>query len=378
MKFFHLSDLHLGMRLNDFSMLEDQRHILIEIVRHAKEYKPDAVFICGDVYDKSIPSVEAVQLLDRFLVWLNELGIAIYLISGNHDSAERVSFAASLLEMSNVHISQVYSGSITPLSIEDEFGQVNIWMLPYLKPSTVRPHFRDKVIVSFSDAVSSALSNIEIDIASRNILLTHQFVTGAIRSESEELYVGGAENVDATLFNAFDYVALGHLHRPQFIIRPSLRYCGTPLKYSLSEIDHIKSITAVDMGAKGEATISEIPLSPIREIREIRGTYKEITAQRNYLNTNVDDYVYIVLTDDNEEPDAVIKLRNIYPNIMRLRYDNKRTQTNMSVITAARTDSKEPIDLLGELYEIQNGQPMSQTQKDYALSLLVRIKEENA
>lgn len=378
MKFFHLSDLHLGMRINEFSMLEDQRYILTEIIRHAQEHKPNAVLIAGDIYDKSIPPIEAIQLLDWFLVSLHKLGISIYMIAGNHDSAERISFAASFLEMNDVHISQAFNGAgaLIPFNIKDEFGQINIWLMPYLKPSIVRPHFRDKEIVTFTDAVSAVLSNITLDISSRNVLLTHQFVTGAIQSDSEELYVGGSENIAASVFDDFDYVALGHIHRPQQIIRQTLRYSGTPLKYSLSEVDHKKSVTVVEMGDKGNITISEIPLVPSREMREIRGTYAEITALKNYIKTNTDDYVYIVLTDEDEEPDAISKLRSIYPKIIRLRYDNKRTQTDISTLTVASYDSKTPVDLLGELYEQQNGQPMSQIQRDYARDLLEKIKEE--
>jgi exonuclease SbcD len=378
MRFFHLSDLHLGIRVNEFSMLDDQWHIIREIVRHAEEHKPDAVLIAGDVYDKSVPPIDAVQLLDRLLVWLNELGIAVFLISGNHDSAERVSFAASLLEMSNVHISQVYDGKITPLTMQDTFGDINVWMLPYIKPSTVRPYFREKEIITYTDAVSAALGNAEVDAASRNILLTHQFITGAIQSDSEELYIGGSENVNASLFDVFDYVALGHMHRPQNVLRKNLRYSGTPLKYSLSEVNQNKSITMVDMGKKGDISVSEINLTPIREMREIRGTYAKITALKNYVNTHTDDDGYIVLTDENEEPDAISKIRTIYPNIMNLRYDNKRTQTDVSHITARNYDSKTPLDLLAELYALQNGQPMSQNQMDYSKGLLEKIKEENA
>ena len=378
MKFFHLSDLHLGMRVGELSMLDDQRHILMEIASLARESKPDAVLIAGDIYDKSIPSVDAVQLLDRFLVWLNELGIAVYLISGNHDSVERVAFAASLLQKSNVHISQVYSGKITPLPFQDEFGQVNIWMLPYLKPSSVRPLFRDGEIATHSDALSAALGNIEVDASSRNILLSHQFVTGALTSESEELFVGGSENVDASLFDAFDYVALGHLHRPQHIGRETLRYCGTPLKYSLSEAGHAKSVTVVEMGPKGDVGISEIPLTPRLEMREIRGIYAEITSRKNYRDTNTDDYVYITLTDEEDEPDAAIKLRNIYPNMIRLRYDNKRTQSGFSIFSitsAPNWDKQSPVELLGKFFELQNGQPMSKTQEDYARELFAKIQE---
>jgi exonuclease SbcD len=359
-------------------MLDDQLYILMEIVRLAKEIKPDAVLIAGDVYDRSVPAVEAIQLLDKFLVWLNELAITTFIIAGNHDSVERVSFAAALLRNSDVHIAQVYSGTITPLALHDEFGPLNVWMLPYVKPSSVRPHFPESEIVTYADAVSAALGNIDIDSSARNILLCHQFVTGAISSESEEFSVGGSENVDAALFDAFDYVALGHIHRPQHIGRETLRYCGTPLKYSFSERNHLKSITVVEMGGKGNVNISELPLLSSRDMREIRGSYAEVAALKNYLNTNTDDYMRIILTDEEDEPEAMMKLRAIYPNLMRLDYDNKRTQNTLLVEGAPSLEKKPPLELFGELYELLNGQPMSHTQAEYALNLFTRIWEENA
>ena len=377
MKFFHLSDLHLGKRVNEFSMMDDQRYILMEIVRLAKENKPDAILIAGDIYDKSVPTVEAVQLLDRFLVWLNELDISLYIIAGNHDSVERVAFAASLLQKSNVHISRVYNGKIQSLPFQDEFGSINIWMLPHLRPSQVRSHFPDKNILTYSDAVSAVLENIEIETSMRNVLLAHQFVTGAITSESEELYVGSSENVDGSLFDAFDYVALGHLHRPQHIGRETLRYCGTPLKYSFSEVNQTKSILLVEMAEKDDVRISEIPLSPSRELREIRGSYAEITQRKNYIGTNTDDYVHITLTDEEDEPEAMMKLRTIYPHLMRLDYDNKRTRTTSAIESTVNLDKKMPIELFEELYELQNGQPMNQVQEEYVGSLFAEIWEGN-
>lgn len=378
MKFFHLSDLHLGKRVNEFSMLEDQRDILQKIVVFAKEHKPDAVLIAGDVYDKSMPIVEAVQLLDRFLVWLNELGITVFIVSGNHDNAERVAFGAELLKNSSVHIVQSYNGKIAPVTLSDGYGDINIWMLPYLKPSLVRRHFPDKDVVTYSDAISAALSNANLDISARNVLIAHQFVTGAITSESEEISVGGSENVDGSIFDRFDYVALGHIHRPQQICRETLRYSGTPLKYSFSEANHTKSVTVVDMDSKGEITITEFPLVPLRDMREIRGTYKKIMNRNSYRDTNTEDYIHIVLTDEQDEPDAIAKLRNVYPNLMRLEYDNRRTQAASSLETVASTDKKTPSQLFGELFEMQNGQPMSEEQSKYVTNLFNEIWEEVA
>lgn len=378
MKFFHLSDLHLGKRVNEFSMLEDQWDILQKIVVFAKEHKPDAVLIAGDVYDKSMPIVEAVQLLDRFLVWLNELGITVFIVSGNHDNAERVAFGAELLKNSSVHIVQSYNGKIAPVTLSDGYGDINIWMLPYLKPSLIRRHFPDRDVNTYSDAISAALSNANLDISARNVLIAHQFVTGAITSESEEISVGGSENVDGSVFDGFDYVALGHIHRPQQICRETLRYCGTPLKYSFSEASHTKSVTVVDMDGKGEIKITELPLVPLRDMREVRGTYNEIMNRNSYRGTNTEDYIHIVLTDEQDEPDAISKLRNVYPNLMRLEYDNKRTQAASSFETVASTEKKTPSQLFGELFEMQNGQPMSEDQSKYVTNLFNEIWEEVA
>ena len=379
MKFFHLSDLHLGKRVNEFSMLEDQEDILQKIVVLAKEHKPDAVLIAGDVYDKSMPIVEAVQLLDRFLVWLNELGIAVFVISGNHDNAERVAFGAELLKNSNLHIVQSYNGKMKPVTLSDEYGELHIWMLPYLRPSIVRKHFTDKDIATYTDALSAALSAANLDTSARNVLITHQFITGAATSESEEISVGGSENVDGSLFDIFDYVALGHLHRPQRVGRETMRYSGTPLKYSFSEADHTKSVTVVTMGGKDDIEIVEMPLVPFREMREVRGTYNEVMNRNSYRDTNTDDYIRIVLTDEQDEPDAMAKLRNVYPNLMRWEYDNKRTQASGSFETvASSTDKKTPSQLFKELFEKQNGQSMNGEQSRYVENLFNEIWREVA
>ncbi|MGF7143753.1 exonuclease SbcD [Anaerotaenia torta] len=378
MKFFHLSDLHLGKRVNEFSMLEDQWDILQKIVVLAKEHKPDVVLIAGDVYDKSMPIVEAVQLLDRFLVWLNELGIAVFIVSGNHDNAERVAFGAELLKNSSVHIVQSYNGKIAPVTLSDEYGDINIWMLPYLKPSLVRRHFPDRDVITYSDAISAALSNANLDASTRNVLIAHQFVTGAITCESEDISVGGSENVDGSVFDEFDYVALGHIHRPQQIGRETLRYSGTPLKYSFSEASHTKSVTVVDMDGKGEIIIAELPLVPLRDMREVRGTYNEIMNRNSYRGTNTEDYIHIVLTDEHDEPDAMAKLRNVYPNLMRLEYDNRRTQAASSLETVVSAEKKAPSQLFGELFEMQNGQPMSEEQSKYVTNLFNEIWEKVA
>jgi exonuclease SbcD len=359
-------------------MIDDQDDILRKIAALAQEHKPDAVLIAGDVYDKATPPVEAIRLLDWFLVRLNELGVAVYLIAGNHDSAERVAFGADLFKRSHVHIAHSYEGNLELAQPEDEHGKVNIWMLPYLKPSRARVWFSDKVIETYSDAVEAALCGAEIDTAKRNVLLAHQFVTGAEISEgSEEISARGSENVDGDLFDAFDYVALGHIHRPQSVGRETVRYCGTPLKYSFSEIDQRKSVTVVDLGKKGSVEISELPLVPSRETRKVRGTYDEVMNRGFYQKMDTSrDYVHIILTDERDEPDALAKLRNVYKNILSFRYDNKRTQTLEAFESVSDLNRSSPAELFGELFAGQHGRPMSEKQEKYARALFTRIREE--
>lgn len=376
MRFIHLSDLHLGKRLNEFSMIEDQEYILKEILGVIDDEKPQTVIIAGDVYDKSIPSAEAMQLFDDFLCSLAKRKLQVLVISGNHDSPERLSFASRLIDQSGVHISQVYSGKVEPIELADEYGKVNFYMLPYIKPVHVRSKFPDEQIDSYNDAVRVTVEKMEIDPSERNVLITHQFVTGAMRSESEEISVGGADNIDAALFDGFDYVALGHIHGPQNIGSERVRYCGTPLKYSFSEAGHVKSVTVVDIGAKGELTVHTVPLVPLHDMRELRGSYWELTLKENYEGTATDDYVRITLTDEEDIPDVMGKLRAIYPNIMNVAYDNKRTRAKTEIEELEDAEHKSPLDIFGELYEKQNGQPMSGEQTAFMKELIERIWEE--
>ena len=377
MRFIHLSDLHLGKRLNEFSMIEDQEYILKEILGVIDDEKPQAVIIAGDVYDKSIPSAEAIQLFDDFLCSLAKRKLQVLVISGNHDSPERLSFASRLIDLSGVHISQVYNGAVMPIELPDEHGKICFYMLPYIKPVHVRSKFPDEQIDSYNDAVRVAIEKMEIDPSERNVLITHQFVTGAMRSESEEISVGGADNIDAGLFKDFDYVALGHIHGPQNIGSERVRYCGTPLKYSFSEAGHVKSVTVVDIGAKGELTVHTVPLVPMHDMRELRGSYWELTLKENYEGTATDDYVRITLTDEEDIPDVMGKLRAIYPNIMNVAYDNKRTRAKKEISDLEDAEHKSPLDIFGELYEKQNGQPMSGEQTAFMKELIERIWEES-
>lgn len=376
MKLVHLSDLHLGKRVNEFSLIEDQRHILNEILKIIDAEQPDAVLIAGDIYDKSVPSAEAVALFDSFLVSLAARSLKVCAVSGNHDSPERVSFGGRLMSRSGVHIAPVYSGMTEPVRFADEYGAVNVYMLPFVKPANVRRFFPEREIESYTAAVSAAIDAMNVDTTARNVLVTHQFVTGAERCESEELSVGGTDNVDASVFAPFDYVALGHIHGPQKVGRDTLRYCGTPLKYSFSEARHVKSVTVVELHEKGSVDIRAVPLTPLHDMTEIKGSYDELSFRDYYADKGFrNDYLHITLTDEEDVPDAVSKLRTIYPNIMKLDYDNSRTRAGIVLDSAAELQCKSKMELIEELFEKQNGRPMGDEQRGFAQELIEKIWE---
>ena len=376
MKLIHLSDLHLGKRVNEFSMIDDQRHVLDQILRVIDAERPDAVLIAGDVYDKPVPTAEAVALLDWFLVELSGRQLQVFVISGNHDSAERMAFGGRLMEQSGVHLAPVYDGTVARWTLTDEHGPVHLYLLPFVKPVHVRRCFPEREIETYTDAVAAAVEAMDVDPAARNVLVTHQFVTGAARCESEEVSVGGADNVDASVFDGFDYVALGHLHGPQTVGRETVRYCGTPLKYSFSEAHHKKSVTVVELGEKGTVTVRTVPLTPRRDLAELRGAYEEVTRRDFYEgNGYQDSYVHITLTDEEDVPDALGKLRLIYPYLMKLDYDNQRTHAAGVGDEGGDLQRKSPMELLEEFYAMQNGQPMGQEQRQFARQLMERIWE---
>ena len=376
MKMIHLSDLHLGKRVNEFPMLEDQRHILNEILCMLDAEQPQAVLIAGDVYDKSVPSAEAVQLFDWFLTELAKRKLEVFIISGNHDSAERIAFGSEIMQRSGIHLSPVYNGTVAPVAMQDENGEVCFWLLPFIKPVHMRRFFEKETIESYTDAMRIAISHMEIDSEKRNVLITHQFVTGAARCDSEELSVGGTDNVDADVFNVFDYVALGHLHGPQNIGSEAIRYCGSPLKYSFSEKDQQKSVTVVDLPEKGMLTIRTLPLHPLHDLREIRGTYDELTLKSNYEGTAIDDYLRVVLTDEDDVPQALGRMRVIYPNIMKLDYDNTRTRNSTQFVMLENAERKSELQLFRDFFESQNGKAMSEEQDKYVSDLFEQLREE--
>lgn len=376
MKLIHLSDIHLGKRVNEFSMLEDQAHILKKILAVVDEEKPNGVLIAGDVYDKSVPSTEAVQLFDDFLVGLAERKLPVFIISGNHDSPERLSFANRLIDATGIHLAPVYNGVVEPITLSDEYGPVNVYMLPFIKPAHVRGFFPDTEITGYSDAVAAAIGRMNIDKTQRNVLITHQFVTGAQRSDSEELSVGGTDNIGAEVFCDFDYVALGHIHGPQNMDSGRIRYCGSPLKYSFSEAAQQKSVTVAELKEKGALEIHTVPLIPRRDMVELKGSYQQLTQREFYENTTYqEDYTHITLTDEEDIPDAVAKLRTVYHNLMKLDYDNTRTRHSAAISGAENVETRSPIDLFAEFYELQNGLPMSAEQTELVAALIEKIWE---
>ena len=405
MKFLHLADLHIGKRVCEHSMLDEQVHILGEVLGIARKESPDAVLIAGDVYDKSVPSAEAVAVLDDFLVKLAATGTKVFVLSGNHDSAERIAFGGRLMQGMGVYMSPVYNGEFLPVTLKDEFGEVDLWMLPFVRPADVRACIESDedraAVTDYTSAMRMAIAQMKFTEGRRNVLVAHQFVTGAERSESEE-NVGGLDNVDASVFEKFDYVALGHIHKPQNVAKDGdgtvrVRYSGTPLKYSLSEATHAKSVTVVELGAAGNAgaavgdlfasngmhaalQLREIPLLPLHDVREIRGTFAELVLPEFRMaqvaaGNKLDDFVYVKLTDENDVPDAAQKLRGIYPNLMMLDYDNERTRNQQIAVGVEAVEKKSPMELFGEFFEEMTRREMNSEECEFVQSIVDGIWE---
>lgn len=376
----HLADLHLGKRVNGFSMMEDQEYILNRILEIMEEEQPDGLLIAGDVYDKTIPPAEAVRRMDDFLTAVAAKHVSVFLISGNHDSAERVAFGHQLMQGSGIWISPVYDGTIRHHTLEDRWGEVNIYLIPFLRPSVVRSFFPDVEIEDYTDALRTIIEDLQVDTSRRNVVLAHQFVTaaGALPEtcDSEQLSVGGLDRVDGSVFSPFDYTALGHLHGPQRVGSETIRYAGSPLKYSFSELHQKKSVTVAELRAKGETEIRQIPLQPRREMIELRGTFEEILAEARKKGEPQTDYYHMILTDETDVVDALSRLREYYPNIMLLDYDNRRTRSQKEVEQLDRVEERTPGELFAALYEQQNGQEMDSDRKEYLDGLIREIWEE--
>ena len=394
MKLIHTADLHIGKSVCEHSMLDEQRRILSKILEVVATEKPDALLVAGDVYDKSVPSAEAVAVLDEFLVQLSKTGTKTFVLSGNHDSAERIAFGGRIMADRGVYMSPVYNGVFTPVTLKDEAGEVDVWMLPFVRPATVRACLNsdeDRAqVTDYTSAMRMAITQMKFTDGRRNVLLAHQFVTGAERSDSEE-NVGGLDNVDASVFEGFDYVSLGHIHKPQNVAKDSagvarVRYSGTPLKYSLSEKDHKKSLTVIELGAKEQSALAdisvrEIPLTPEHDVREIRGTFAELVSpefQRKQVaeGHRLDDYVYVKLIDENDVPDAALKLRGIYPKLMMLDYDNERTRNQRITVGDTKVEQKTPMELFGEFFTDMTKRELNEEESEFVCEIIEGIWEE--
>ena len=360
-------------------MIEDQKYILNQILGIIDEEQPDGILLAGDLYDRPVPSAEAVQLLDSFLTRLAKRKIPVYAISGNHDSAERIAFGSHIMSSSGICMSPVYDGKTAKYCLMDNYGEVWIHLLPFIRPAVVRHVFAGEEgaeeIRTYQEAVQAAVEHMDLDTEKRNVLVAHQFVVGAMSCDSEEITVGGIDQIEGAVFRDFDYVALGHIHSPQNVGNDRIRYCGTPLKYSFSEAGQQKSVTVVELGEKGTLEVREIQLKPLRDMRKLKGTYMAITSLSNYQDTNTEDYVQITLTDEEDIVDGMQKLRTIYPNLMRLEYDNCRTRENQKVTGTETVEKKSELEYFEEFFELQNNQPMNEEQRKFSEELIRKLGE---
>ncbi len=376
MKLFHLSDLHLGKRIHERSLIEDQQYILNQIVELVSSEKPDAVMIAGDIYDRSLPPEEAVALFDDFLYELSRLNVNVLIISGNHDSAERLGFGGRIMDRNGIFLSPEFNKAnyeriLKPIVLNDEYGDVNFYMLPYITPAAVRAA-QGSEISDRNEMAESVFSDMNIDTSKRNVLIAHQLVTGASACDSERLSVGGADNIDYEVFEPFDYAALGHLHGKQRIGRDTVRYCGTPLKYSFSEVNHHKSITVVNIGEKGNVQISEIPLdAPLHDWREIKGKFDDIVS-----GDKSDDYIRVILTDDDEKVNAMSRLRERFKNIMSMEYDNRQTRIEGQFVSTENFEKLSYVDMFAEFYKQQRGGELNAEQLKIVTDIFSEIEEE--
>lgn len=375
MKLIHISDLHLGKKLHECSLIEDQLFCLNQVVRQAITLHVDGVIIAGDIYDKSIPSEEAVLLFDDFLTKLTKAHIPIYLISGNHDSAKRLAFGTNLLAENHIHIASIFDQEIKSISLEDEYGTLYIHLIPFVKPSQVKALYPNEEIHSYEDAFAFMIKTISLDESKRHILVAHQFFSGATICDSERLCVGGTEQISLQNLEGFDYVALGHLHMPQKVGRETIRYCGSLLKYSFSETNHMKSMTVVELKEKGNVLIQMIPFEYLHDVKELKGTYLELTSKAFYQELNQTDYYHITLEDDHMIMNALGKLRTIYPNLLKLDYQQKKHHAIQQ--KQETQEYKSDFALFEELFYIQNNKSMNELQTKYMKQLLDEIEVES-
>ena len=373
MKIMHLGDLHIGKTVCGYSMLDDQRYILDQIIDIAKSQSVSTVLIAGDVYDRSVPPVEGTALLEDFLTRLSDMGLKVLIISGNHDSAERLSFGSPLMKSNGIFIAKKYSGTVEKVTLSDEHGDIDFYLLPFIYPAIVREHFPNTEIKTYNDAVKAVISSINLNKENRSVIISHQFVTGALVSDSEQVSVGGIDEVSAEIYSDFDYAALGHIHRPQKMAS-NLYYSGSILKYSLSEANFDKSVPIITLEEKGNTKIEFVPLRPLRDVREIKGKYEELMSPDYYNSIKTDDYIFACLTDEIPVPDAAAKLRSVYPYIMNISYDNITTQhiADVELKAEARLET-DPLTLINDFYTSVMNKDMSEEQRKLILSLTEEI-----
>ncbi|MDR2788369.1 MAG: exonuclease SbcCD subunit D [Candidatus Accumulibacter sp.] len=376
MKFLHLSDLHIGKSVNGFSMLDGQRHVFGQIIEYVRSEQPDAVVIAGDIYDRAVPGVEAVRLFDDFLTGMSNEDVSVLLVSGNHDSPERLNYASRLLSEKRIHLRGVFEGALRPVTLTDEYGAVNFWLLPFIKPSSVRNPAGEREIDGYDDAFAAALESANIDFSARNVLVAHQFFTRAgvapVRSESELNPVGGLDAIGAESIGDFDYAALGHLHGAQTVGAEHVRYAGSPLKYSFSEWRQKKSVTLAELRRKGDLTVTTLPLAPLRDMREMKGRLEVLLSAEAAARADREDYLHVVLTDEEEIIDPLNRLRSVYPNVMALDFENSRTGVDASAMrpTPEEIGRLSPYDLFSEFFLRLSGAVMSEEQAEIARELL--------
>lgn len=383
MKILHLADLHLGKILQEQSLLEDQEYMLKEIIKIIKEEKVESVLITGDVYDRSVPPAEAVNLLDDFLKTLiKELKIKVFIIAGNHDSKDRLGFGSKIFEDEGLYIESKYNGNLRKVELQDKYGKINVYMLPFVKPVEVKQFLEEELENNYNTAIHKIIEKEKINMKERNIIMVHQFVTAGTvepeRTESEVLSLGGIENVDVSNFECFDYVAIGHVHRPQKIGRDTARYAGTMLKYSFSEINHNKTVPIIEIREKENIDINLIELEPLRDMREIKGPIEELIKKENYETGNVNDYIKAIIT--NEEPvyDAIGQIRRIYPNTLKLEIRNSKTagSTEKQTLNIENIKKKSELELFCDFYKSQNNVDLNENETEIIKNIISEVKHE--
>lgn len=373
MRLAHISDLHLGKTLYNYPLMEDQEYILEKIAAVLVERHVDVLLIAGDVYDRNVAPESGIKVLRKFLNRLVEAGIRVLIISGNHDSAERLTFGGEFMTEKGIFFSKPYDGTIEPVTLTDAYGPVNFYLLPFIKPSIVQHYFEDDRIETYEDAVRCAVRHMHVNAGERNVILAHQNILSARRCESEENIIGGLDAVSDAVFSEFDYTALGHIHSLQKIGKNNVYFCGTPLKYSISEFDQEKKMPLVTLGEKGRVDVDTVPLIPKRDLRKIRGTFDEIMRMAKNDPNNHEDFIDITLTDENEIMDAMANLRTVYPNVLRLSYDNAASRASESTEKDPGVRGDRPLNIFEEFYKSRRGSGMSDEQKSYMQSLIERI-----